>query len=630
MKFAMPLGLLGLIGIPILIIIYMLKRRYVEETVPSTFLWKRSLKYMKHRFPFNLRNSLLLLCQILAIVSASFMMADPQVQTEKNEVVAIIDGSASMMALDDTGTSRFDRAKEMVLELADEAGENGYVTVICAGSSARQYVYRSNVPGQIREAVERCTCSWGLPDVNGALGYARDVQEKNTAAEIRFYTDTVYEDVDGIEIVDVTASEQNVAALSLSATEKSGKWQFTGELVSYGGDATVNAVLYVDGQKASVQRVDLTDGERQTVTFREYDALTYIFAEMRIVPEEGEDALEKDNSVTCNYAASLNKLAQVAFAPGFQDQFLDSALRSVKRINVATVTQENAKDSGYDLYVYIGYIPDMIPNDGSVWFVNPPTTYENEEGTQIPVTFPEGIDITLGSTFTADENDFYRLRSTFSTVAPFDAIQSGLSLTEVAVKQATKIESETFEPLLAIRVGNEDYPVLSAGIVNYQRFAVMTLGLSDLSTNMADYVLLISNMVRYSCPDILSGTDFTVGESAQITMPAGATQITVERNGDTVTVLEAGDTFYTFEDSGSYKMVIDLNREGSPISAITVRCSVNIPEEDSDLYSRQDVLSAQPLTDEAAVEYLPVAIWHYFLIALLLLLMAEWWVYYRV
>ena len=44
MRFLYPLGLLGLIGIPILIIIYLIKNKYTEQTVASTYLWELSEK----------------------------------------------------------------------------------------------------------------------------------------------------------------------------------------------------------------------------------------------------------------------------------------------------------------------------------------------------------------------------------------------------------------------------------------------------------------------------------------------------------------------------------------------------------------------------------------------------------
>ena len=47
MSFLYPLGLLGLIGIPILIIIYIIKTKYTEQTVASTYLWLLSERFLK-------------------------------------------------------------------------------------------------------------------------------------------------------------------------------------------------------------------------------------------------------------------------------------------------------------------------------------------------------------------------------------------------------------------------------------------------------------------------------------------------------------------------------------------------------------------------------------------------------
>ena len=49
MTFLYPLGLLGLIGIPILIIIYIIKQKYTEQTVSSTYIWTLSEKFLKRR-----------------------------------------------------------------------------------------------------------------------------------------------------------------------------------------------------------------------------------------------------------------------------------------------------------------------------------------------------------------------------------------------------------------------------------------------------------------------------------------------------------------------------------------------------------------------------------------------------
>ena len=49
MTFLYPLGLLGLIGVPILIIIYIIKNKYTEQTVSSTYIWTYSEQFLKRR-----------------------------------------------------------------------------------------------------------------------------------------------------------------------------------------------------------------------------------------------------------------------------------------------------------------------------------------------------------------------------------------------------------------------------------------------------------------------------------------------------------------------------------------------------------------------------------------------------
>ena len=53
MTFLFPLGLLGLIGVPIIVIIYILRNKFNEQTVPSTYLWKLSEKFFKRRNPLS-------------------------------------------------------------------------------------------------------------------------------------------------------------------------------------------------------------------------------------------------------------------------------------------------------------------------------------------------------------------------------------------------------------------------------------------------------------------------------------------------------------------------------------------------------------------------------------------------
>ena len=69
MPFASPLALLGLLFVPAVIAMYMLKLRRDEAMVPSTQLWTRLLTDVEANAPWQrLRRSLLLLLQLLLVL----------------------------------------------------------------------------------------------------------------------------------------------------------------------------------------------------------------------------------------------------------------------------------------------------------------------------------------------------------------------------------------------------------------------------------------------------------------------------------------------------------------------------------------------------------------------------------
>ena len=49
MTFLYPFALLGLIAIPILIIIYIIRNKYKEVTAPTTYIWEVAAKMLKRK-----------------------------------------------------------------------------------------------------------------------------------------------------------------------------------------------------------------------------------------------------------------------------------------------------------------------------------------------------------------------------------------------------------------------------------------------------------------------------------------------------------------------------------------------------------------------------------------------------
>lgn len=122
MSFLNPWVALGIAAavIPALLLLYFLKLRRREQTVPSTLLWKRAVQDLQVNAPFQrLRKNLLLVLQLLVLGAAITALARPIVQSTaavEGKLVILIDRSASMNTREGRQT-RLDLAKEQATRL---------------------------------------------------------------------------------------------------------------------------------------------------------------------------------------------------------------------------------------------------------------------------------------------------------------------------------------------------------------------------------------------------------------------------------------------------------------------------------------------------------------------------------
>ena len=104
MPFTSPLALLGLLFVPAVIAMYLLKLRRDEAIVPSTLLWNRLVADVEANAPWQrLRRSLLLLLQLLLVIALAILAARPFIERPAGlarDIVLVIDASASMGATD--------------------------------------------------------------------------------------------------------------------------------------------------------------------------------------------------------------------------------------------------------------------------------------------------------------------------------------------------------------------------------------------------------------------------------------------------------------------------------------------------------------------------------------------------
>lgn len=523
MSFLNPAGLWGLLGIPLLIIIYIIKPKFQEKQVTSTFIWKRSLNYRKKSLPLQwLGNSLLFFVQLLVLTALSLVLARPVLVTEDGaaEKVVILDASASMRVQGTEGTY-FEQAKTAVEELADGMKSYGKMTVIYAGTETRLLISRSDSERDIKAAVAEIEVSYGEADLPAAFALAEEVLNENPGAQIYLYTDKEYETEEMVQVINLSGEAWNVAVLSMEDGQSgSREVTFSAEVASYGKDVQATLVLYVDGVLADAQLVDLLTDTPVTVEFANLGIHRYETARLYL---EAEDAIAEDNEF---YLTGGVEPVYEVLLVSEESAFLEAVLQAFDQLRLTVVSSldeldlepeylengsviETIPGSGYDLYVYDEFMPEELPKDGAVWMF-------------YPEDVPEGAQFKLGGYVDAST---YLEPAPDSGTAVYQTLTGQVSVEDVFIKEYVEISSALgYEGVYLC----DGVPVIYAGETDSVRTVLFAFDLQD--SNMALRVAfpeLVYNMVKYSLYPVLEKTLYEAGDTVTLKKGNGVAMVSV-------------------------------------------------------------------------------------------------------
>lgn len=604
MSFLNPWGLLGLIGIPVLILIYILKPKFEEKTVSSTFIWKLSLKYKKKRIPMQwLRRSLLFILQLLAITLVSLILAHPVVNSSEGtgEQIVILDASGSMMASDGNET-RFERAIAEIEKQAAKLGSNDKMSVITASAEASFLIQRSDSARAVKQALKTAVCTYEDCSIPGAIALADSLLEDNPDAQITIYTDKDYETSGNIRIINVSDGEWNAAVLSLTASKNEQmRYIFTSELVSYGADAEVTAALFIDGELVSADFITLTDSEILSVVWDSTDITEYSEAELFL---EVSDSIETDNLLYC-FNDTVDKQVLIVSSAS---TFLQTVFRSMKGYEVTVVTSlDDAELTGYDLYIFDCLTPDYMPSDGAVWLINPSTA-------------PEGAEFTIGGT---KSGEFYLSAAPDPDTDTYAVLTEYLEADTIAVSDyRVLVNQEGYDRILTA----DQSTLVFAGCVNSIRTVVFTFDLhnSNLPLLIA-YPEIVNSILDYLLPPALEYTLYSVGDTITISASSGTKLITLEGPTELLTFYDF-PVLYTPTAPGLFNVLQTYSAEENASNADTFY--VRLPISESCINSSGGLLAVNSSAENADVSY-QKELWLYLLAALLVIILIEWEVQYH-
>ena len=326
-----------------IVVLYLLRRKYVQRQVPSTFLWRTAIRDHSANKPLQrLRKNLLLPVQLLAALAFALALMQPYVTGgEASRTVMIFDLSASMQA-ESGGKTRLDEAKARAEEVLGGLAPGEEITVLAAGEEVRQVLAASTDREDVRRAVRGLACGRGGADLERAVSLAEAIRREETdiGTRIIVFSDS-YVPPEGIAAVNVGEGRDNRGVYALTAEEGSAY----ARICNYGADCAVTVSCEADGKLCEAKSIEIPAGETAGVLFSLPEGAS--LAEVKI---READALRADNALQ----APVRRSTVRTVALNGDNLFLESALQGRKDLRIVRTDAERPAETEADLYISVG------------------------------------------------------------------------------------------------------------------------------------------------------------------------------------------------------------------------------------------------------------------------------------
>ena len=607
MSFVNPLGLLALFGIPVIIIIYILRNKFNELTIPSTYLWTLSERFFKRRNPLSgLTGLISLILQLVMVTMIALAIARPVfiLPDSAAEYCFVIDSSGSMK-IKENGKTRHDRAKDEIEKIINQSSDGSSYTLVSLSGEVSVTYEKLTDKKTAKDMLRELKCSDGTVSYSEAREIAQGYFDNNTSTVIYLVTDSAVNSSENLNIVNV--SSQNTVNYAIYDVESSffgGELEVDASLISYGESGSVNVSLYINGaEKAAVTKsVELTDGEPLSITLsHKVDA----YKSYRIAIDK-RDALEVDNEfVEYNHKSDNSYRILIVSDTPF---FLEAAFDVLTDAPVDTVKPSRyTGEEGYGLYVFQSYTPEVLP-DAAVWMINSSGNVEDSGfGARgvVELNAPEEIKASTSSSSA--------VRKLLNGVAGGGIYVSEYVKCSGMYTKFTTLFSHGVDPLIFAGVN---------GLGNREVVIAFDLHKADFALS-TDFVALLGNLLDYSCPDVIEAAGYTCGDDAEVNITSQIKNVkaTAPDGKELYIDTSASVAAFRLDEVGTYR--VDFSQSGVPSTYFLYSAA---PVAESNPYSEIESFS---IVGEAGNEksdgiFDPIVI---IFIVLALTFTADWMVY---
>lgn len=355
--------------IPILILMYILKQKFEEREVSSTYLWEQIFKDVEVNTPWQkLKRNLLFFLQFLAIVFLVFALANPFVFLKGKSyinTIIVIDNSGSMNELYNKGT-KLQEAKERAEKLVNSLPPASKISIISAHKHCKVEISGTTDKKEAVNLIKGIKSTNSAGNINDSLSLVKSISKQYTSYKSYFYTDDTVnlKDINGDAII-LSGSVANISLDYIAYSKAAEGLKVMVRVTNRGTEELTRELsLYGEEKLLDIKKFQMKKGETKTVYFDNVTTnVKYLWAELT-----EKDSLAQDNVI---YTVVKQMDAQRVLLISEKNVFVEKAITSLKNIELfKTNNLEQIKDK-YDLYIFDGLTPKELPNQGNVIFIKP-------------------------------------------------------------------------------------------------------------------------------------------------------------------------------------------------------------------------------------------------------------------
>jgi von Willebrand factor type A domain/Aerotolerance regulator N-terminal len=387
---------------PLIVMLYFLKLRRLPVTVPSTYLWRRTVEDLHVNSIWQrLRKNLLLLLQLLVVAGLILACLRPGFRGQETlgkRTILMIDNSCSMQAKD-VSPSRLAAAKKEALQKLDAMSSGDVAMVIAFSDRADVKQGFTNDKRQLRAAIEAINPTNRTTDLTEALRAASGLANPGRTSQIDNMSDvqvaealpaSLYLFSDGgfptpqLDLGNLTAEyisvgndqQTNVAILAFTVernAEKTSKIEAFARVYNFGLEpVTFTASLTMDDNLVDASEVTLESESGDGISFQLDDVQE---GRLKLALDVDDDlamdnvafaGLDPPKQLEVVLVSEGNYALETALTTGQA-----KALANVRTVSPADLESDAIKvlaDSGsIDLFIYDQCSPPKMPQSNSLF-----------------------------------------------------------------------------------------------------------------------------------------------------------------------------------------------------------------------------------------------------------------------